>query len=213
MSKFKRPKTEEEKPLKIWNYIPLAVIVVIIAAIYITFTTPKFVDLTPYIENEPTLGPQDAKVTIVEFSDFECPFCADAAATVRQVVNEYDGKVKLVYKNFPIVSIHPNSMAAAEASECAYDQGKFWEYHNKLFENQENLGVASLRQYAADIGMNEGQFVDCLGSGSKNSEVNEDLSHGKIVGISGTPAFFINGKKMPNSSINTFRSMINQELG
>ncbi len=212
MSKFKRLKTEEEKPLQIWNYIPIVLIILIAAFLLWYFTNSPGIDLTPYLENEPTLGSADAKVTIVEFSDFECSFCAAAASTVRQVVNEYDGKVKLVYKNFPIPS-HDDAMAAAEASECAYDQGKFWEYHDKLFENQGNLGIASLRRFANEVGLNERQFIDCLGSGSKNVEVNGDISHGKIAGITGTPAFFINGKKLPNNSIETFRAVINQELG
>ncbi len=101
---------------------------------------PKNVD----VGNAPVKGPQDAKVTIVEFSDFQCPYCERAYPTVNQILKDYDGKVRIAYKQFPLNSIHPKAQKAAEAAECAKEQGKFWEYHNKLFENQsEWVGIAS----------------------------------------------------------------------
>lgn len=141
-------------------------------------------------DDDPAIGAKNAQVTIIEFSDFECPFCGRALPTVKQVLKDYEGKVRVVYRDFPL-SFHPNAQKAAEAAECADDQGKFWEYHDKLFANQQALTVDNLKQYAKDLGLDAAKFNSCLDSGKYASEVQKDMAAGSAAGVSGTPTFFI----------------------
>lgn len=152
----------------------------------------------PGADDDAVKGDSDAPVTIVEFSDFQCPFCSRFyTGALGDIEKNYieTGKVKLVYRDFPL-SIHPDAQKAAEAAECAKDQGKFWEMHDELFENQASLSVASLKQYASKIGLDEDDFSECLDSGEKASEVQADFSDGTANGVSGTPTFFVNGQKL-----------------
>ncbi len=143
-------------------------------------------------------GDENAPVTIIEFSDFECPFCGSFYENaLPQIEEKYikTGKVKFVYRDFPL-GFHPDAQKAAEASECARDQEKFWEMHDTIFENQEAIGVSDLKGYAVGLGMNSGAFDTCLDSGKYTSEVQKDLSDGSKAGVDGTPAFFINGRRV-----------------
>jgi len=161
-------------------------------------------------------GNKDAPITIIEFSDFQCPFCERFYSdTLPQIIKNYvdTGKAKFVYKHFPLVSIHSSAQKAAEASECAGEQGKFWEYHNTLFENQQSLDVASLKKYAVQLGLNSNKFNDCLDSGKYESKVNDDLKEGSAAGVTGTPAFFINGQKLVGAQpYESFKPVIDSEL-
>lgn len=160
-------------------------------------------------------GNKDAKVTIVEFSDFECPFCSRySTETFPQIDKTYiqTGKVRYVFHNFPL-PMHANAQKAAEAAECAGAQGKFWEAHDKLFANQENLTLADLKQYAASLGLKTADFNTCLDSGKFKDDVAADLSLGQSVGVSGTPAFFINGKLISGAMpFENFKQAIEAEL-
>ena len=138
-------------------------------------------------------GNAEASVTIVEFSDFQCPFCGQAYLTVKGVVAKYEGRVKLAYRDFPLRQIHPQAQGAAEAGRCAAEQGKFWEYHDRLFENQGKLDRASLVEYAEALGLDRKQFESCVASGRFQAQIEQDLQDGTISGVNGTPAFFING--------------------
>jgi protein-disulfide isomerase len=140
-------------------------------------------------------GDSNAKITMIEYSDFECPFCARFQDTVEQVLAEYKGQVRLVYRHFPL-SFHPSAQKAAEASECAADQDSFWEMHDKLFElnGAKNLGVASIKKAALDLGLNSGEFDDCLDSGKYAEEVQKDYQDGLAGGVSGTPGTFVEGE-------------------
>jgi predicted DsbA family dithiol-disulfide isomerase len=142
----------------------------------------------------PAKGPESAAVTIVEFSDFECPFCKRIVPTLNQIMDDYDGQVRLVFRQFPLNAIHPNAQKAAEASLCADEQGKFWELHDAIFESSDGLGVASLKSRAAEIGLDEAEFGECLDSGRFAEQVAEDVTAGRALGVSGTPALFINGR-------------------
>ncbi|MFO7588726.1 MAG: thioredoxin domain-containing protein [Gemmatimonadota bacterium] len=142
----------------------------------------------------PAKGPEDAPVTIVEFSDFECPFCLRIHPTLQRVMEEYEGRVRLVYRQFPLTSIHPNAWKAAEASLCANDQGKFWELHDAMFAQPGGLDVASLKVKAADLGLDTEAFAACLDSGERADQVAADFEAGQDLGVSGTPALFINGR-------------------
>ncbi|HXX29864.1 MAG TPA: thioredoxin domain-containing protein [Myxococcaceae bacterium] len=160
----------------------------------------------------PARGPANAKVTIVEFSDFQCPYCGAAFSTVEQLMQQYAGKVKLVFRQFPL-PMHPQAAKAAEASLCAADQGKFWEYHDLLFRNQKKLEVPDLKAHAASAGLDTARFSQCLDSGEKKKQVDQDLEAGQAAGVNGTPAFFINGVFLNGAvPIEEFKKVVDPEL-
>jgi len=140
----------------------------------------------------PSRGPTNAAVTIVEFSDFQCPYCGREYPVIERLMKEYEGKLRLVFRHYPL-DFHPFAQKAAEAAACAQDQGKFWELHDKMFSNQGKLAVADLKGYAKSLGMDATKFDKCLDSGEKKTLVDDDLKAGSAAGVSGTPAFFING--------------------
>ena len=153
------------------------------------------------VDDDPVRGNIDAPITIIEFSDFQCPFCAKFhVQTLPLLLENYidTGKVKLVYRDFPIQNIHPNAMPAAVAAECADEQGKYWEYHDILFENQDQWNelettsaIAVFTQYALEIELNQEQFNTCLTGGKYLNEIRIDLNDGREYGVTGTPGFFI----------------------
>lgn len=160
----------------------------------------------------PSRGPENAPVTIVEFSDFQCPFCSRAVETVDKVMETYPGKVRLVFRQFPL-DFHPQAQKAAEASLCAADQGKFWEVHDLMFQNQQQLQADQLKGYAKTAGLDVEKFNKCLDSGEKAAKVQEDLQAGKAAGVRGTPAFFINGVFLNGAvPLEEFKKVIDQEL-
>ncbi len=154
-------------------------------------------------------GNTNAPITMIEYSDFECPFCLQFHSTLSQVLTDYKDKVRLVYREFPLRSIHPQAEKGAEAAECASDQGKFWEMHDKLFDlNQaQNLNVDSMKAAAKDIGLNTSKFNDCLDNGKAAAAVEKDYQDGIAGGIAGTPGTFINGQylagALPYSDVKT----------
>ena len=141
----------------------------------------------------PAKGPASAPVTIVEFSDFQCPFCSRLLPTIAEVEKKYGDKVRVVFRQFPL-SFHPNAQKAAEASLCALDQGKFWEMHDAMFGNQNALAVDQLKAKAAELGLNADKFNKCIDSGEKAAAIQADQKAGAEAGVSGTPAMFINGR-------------------
>jgi protein-disulfide isomerase len=173
---------------------------------------PFRVDLE--VAGEPARGgPADAPVTIVEFSDFECPFCSRVEPTLAQVRETYGDKVRLVFKQFPLTNIHSRAQKAAEASLCAQDQGKFWELHDAMFGDQENLEVADLEAKAKKLGLDTAAFKQCLESGSKAAAVTEDVRQGSVAGVAGTPALFVNGQLLSGAvPYEKLAQTIDQEL-
>jgi protein-disulfide isomerase len=160
----------------------------------------------------PSKGPDAAPITIVEFSDFECPFCVKAEPTVKQLLEAYPGKIKLVFRDFPL-PMHPHAPKAAEASHCAADQGKFWEMHEKLFANSQKLEVADLKGYAKDLKLDTAKFDKCLDSGEKGAVVEKNKKAGEEAGVSGTPAFFINGRSIAGAQpLEAFKKIVDEEL-
>jgi protein-disulfide isomerase len=160
----------------------------------------------------PVQGDAKAPVTIVEFSDFECPFCSRARDTIDSVVKAYPGKVKLVFRQFPL-EFHQNARKAAEAALCAHEQNKFWEYHDTLFKSQKDLGVESLKNYAKSLSLDSAKFDACLDSGKHASTVQTDMEAGQKAGVSGTPAFFINGIMLSGAQpVEEFKRIIDEEL-
>jgi protein-disulfide isomerase len=157
-------------------------------------------------------GDSTAKVTLVQYSDFQCPYCSAVNPTIEQVMTDYKGQVKLVYRHFPL-SFHENAQKAAEASECASAQGKFWEMHDKLFANQSKLTVADLKGYAKDLGLNTTKFNTCLDDGTYTAKVQTDETQGGQYGVNGTPATFVNGTLVSGAvPYATFKAAIDSAL-
>jgi predicted DsbA family dithiol-disulfide isomerase len=160
----------------------------------------------------PALGPPGAPIEMIEFADFECPFCQRAHPTVKQLIAAYGSRVRLVYRHFPLQQ-HPNARPAAEASLCANEQGKFWEYHDKLFGDPTRLSAADLKRSAVDLGLDAERFNACFDSGRVRSVVEADLQAGIAAGVTGTPAFFINGREIVGAPpIDEFKRVIDEEL-
>mgnify|MGYP001559612259 CR=1 FL=1 len=176
---------------------------------------PTVVDMEALLDDDDVRGDEDAPVTIVEWSDFECPFCARFyQQTLPSIEEEYikTGKVKLVYRDFPL-SFHTNAQKAAEAAECAGEQGKYWEMHDMLFEQGVQGGVAGFKQYAKNLGLNTAKFDTCLDSGAMAGEIQQDMADGAAVGIQGTPGFIVNGKLVSGAQpFAVFKQVIDAEL-
>jgi protein-disulfide isomerase len=160
----------------------------------------------------PSRGPANAKVEVIEFSDFQCPYCLRAHPVVAQVLQAYGDKIRFVYRNYPLPS-HPDARPAAEAGACAAEQGKFWEYHDRLFDHQDQLSNSDLKQHAVALGLNAGQFAACLDTRKYQKDVDADIAAGNEVGVTGTPAFFINGRPLDGAQpFDTFKQVIDEEL-
>jgi protein-disulfide isomerase len=160
----------------------------------------------------PVKGPNSAKVTVVLFSDFQCPFCSRAVPVLKEIEDGYKGKVKIAFKQLPL-PFHDKAHLAAEAALAANEQGKFWPYHDKLFANQQALDRPSLEKYAEELGLNMSKFKGALDSGKFKDKVDSDAKEGAAVGATGTPTFFINGTKVVGAQpFDKFKSVIDDEL-
>ena len=188
-------------------------------------TTPELAPIGPIevdIENEPTIGDEDAPVTIVEFTEYQCPYCKRYVdETFVKIKENYidTGKVKYVIRDFPL-PFHANAQKASEAVNCAGDQGKYWEFHNKLFEGQEEWSekgnddaIATFKDYAKDLGLETVEFGKCLDEDVYKDEIDQDVVDGQNYGVSGTPSFFINGYLLVGAQpYEEFEKMIEEQL-
>ena len=173
----------------------------------------KIVDVSE--DDDPVMGDEDADVTIIEFSDYQCPFCEKFySQTLPLLKKDYidTGKVKLVYRDYPL-PFHPFAEKAAEAANCAGEQGKYFAMHDKIFDNQASLSVDNLKLWAQQIGLDANKFNSCLDSGKMAAEVAKDLADANAAGASGTPTFFINGKRLVGAQpFAAFKTVIDEEL-
>jgi len=161
----------------------------------------------------PMRGAEKASVTIVKFEDFQCPFCKTVQPTFKDLLKKYDGKVRVVHKDLPLETIHPQAFQAAEAARCAGEQGKFWEYHDKLYAETPKLGAEELKSAAKDVGLNMPSFDQCFTSGKYRSAVQKDVNDSAQLGLTGTPAFFINGREISGARpLDDFSAIIDEEL-
>ena len=175
--------------------------------------SPPAIRVEVSVDGAPIRGTPDAPVTVVEFSDFECPFCKQAHPTLKQLLERYPGKIRLAYRDFPLDSIHPQARRAAEAARCAHDQTKFWEYHDVLFSQSPRLSTDDLRRYADQVGLDVTKFDDCLTAGTHKAAVQRDLDEGNRLGVTGTPAFFVNGRPLSGAQpLEAFARVIDDEL-
>jgi len=166
------------------------------------------------IENTPTQGNKDAKITIVEYSDFQCPYCAKAEATIKELQKNYGDKIKVVYKQYPL-DFHKDAFKASEASLCAYEQSNdsFWKLHDYMLANPKKLSVANLKKISKKFGINDKQFSQCLDSGKYTDRVNQEIAEGKRFGVQATPMFFINGIVVRGAQpYQVFAKIIEEEL-
>jgi protein-disulfide isomerase len=158
-------------------------------------------------------GSATAPVTVVEFSDFQCPFCQRVSPTLKRLKETYGDKIRIVWKDFPLTAIHPEAFKAAEAGNCAREQGKFWEYHDRLFANQQALLPEALKTHAAAAGLDAAKFNACLDSSKYSARVQEHVGVGAKLGINSTPAVFINGRQVTGAQpYEVFAGIIDEEL-
>jgi len=166
-------------------------------------------------EDDPFIGSRDGRVHIVEFGDFECPFCSQEVAVIQQLEARYGNQIFMQFRNFPIVTLHPNAYNAALAAECAYAQGneKFWQYHDRLYQFQDSLSDDLYFSLAQRTGLDVDAFTTCYNQKTPADEVEQDYLDGVDLGVTGTPTFFINGHRVPGAiSFDMFQKVIDQLL-
>ena len=178
-----------------------------------TNTTPASPIEVKVASTDHIRGNKNAKVTLVEFSDFQCPYCKQFNTVTDQVLTDYKDKVRVVFKNYPLTTIHTMAQKAAEAAECAADQNKYWEMHDQLFENQSSLSIENFKLWAKELGLKEKTFNACLDDGKKAAKVTADQTYGDSIGVSGTPTSFVNGNIISGAqSYEYVKTLIDQEL-
>ncbi len=164
------------------------------------------------VGDAPSRGPKDAPVTIVEFADFECPYCARAVPTLKQITERYGDQVRIAFRDYPLPN-HTKAPKASEAAACAADQGQFWEMYEKLFAAAGKLDEVDLKRQAIDLGLDSATFYECLDSGRKAAGVRDNVAAAQGLGITGTPAFYINGRLLSGAqSFERFAEVIDEEL-
>jgi protein-disulfide isomerase len=180
-------------------------------AVSVVIDAPRYtVDVAA---DDPIQGAANAPVTLVEFSDFQCPFCARVVPTLKKVRETYGDKVRIVWKDFPLTSIHPQAFRAAEAAQCAREQGKFWELHDVLFANQQALQPDELKKHAAGVGVDPAKFNACLDASKYGERVQQQMSVGTQLGVGSTPSIFINGRLVSGAQpYEVFAAIIDEEL-
>jgi protein-disulfide isomerase len=162
---------------------------------------------------DPALGRASAPVTLIEFSDFQCPFCQRVAPTLKRLRETYGDKVRIVWKDFPLTQIHPQAFKAGEAAHCAGDQGKYWEYHDRLFANQQALQPEELKKHATDLGLDGAAFATCLDSSKYGERVRDGVAEGTRLGVNSTPTIYVNGRQLSGAQpYETFVAVIDEEL-
>ena len=162
--------------------------------------------------DSPSRGPGDAKITIVEFSDYQCPFCSQAEPLIDQVMAAYPKDVKRVYKQFPLTSIHPNALPASKAAVAAGKQGKFWEMHAKLFGNQRELSPDNYKKWAEELKLDVARFEKDMASPEVQQQIDKEMQEAKAADVTGTPTIFVNGKRLQQRSMDGFKAAIDSSL-
>jgi len=174
------------------------------------FDPDKIYDLP--VDSSPAKGSATAKVLVVEFADFQCPFCAQSAKLVDDVLKQYPNDVKLVFKQFPLTQIHPLAMHAAKASLAAHKQGKFWPFHDVLFDNSRALQPESVRRYADESGLDLARFEKDIASPVIARQIDDEMRLAREADVRGTPTLFVNGRRVTNRSLEGLKAMIDPLL-
>jgi protein-disulfide isomerase len=183
------------------------------AKVVVNLKAPPIQRIEVSVQGAPFKGGEKAAVTIVEFSDFHCPFCRQVISTLVKLESQYGEKIKLVFRDFPIENLHPGATKAHEAARCATEQGKFWPYHDKLFASAPSSSPDVFKGIAKEVGLDAVIFETCLGSGKYQAAIKEDIAEGNRVGVGGTPAFFVNGRLISGAQpFEAFARVIDDEL-
>jgi protein-disulfide isomerase len=177
----------------------------------VTLAPPRF-EVT-LAATDPAVGAASAPVTVIEFSDFECPFCQRVAPTLKKIREAYGDKVRLVWKDFPLTQIHPSAFKAGEAGHCAAEQGRFWEFHDRLFANQQALGPDALKGHASSLSLDTAKFNACLDSSKYSERVRDGIAQGTRLGVNSTPTIYINGRMVSGAQpYEVIAGIIDEEL-
>ena len=183
------------------------------AKVVVNLKPPAVQRIEVSVQGAPFKGGDKAPVTIVEFSDFYCPFCKRVVSTLAKLESRYGDKVKLVFRDFPIESLHPGASKAHEAARCADEHGKFWAYHDKLFASPPKSSPEIFKGFAKEVGLDPVVFETCLSSGKHQAAIKKDIEEGQRLGVTGTPAFFINGRLLTGAQpLEAFARVIDEEL-
>jgi len=183
------------------------------AKVSVSLAPPPVTRVTLDLAGAPFKGPADAPITLVEFSDFHCPYCQRVKPTIAELLARYPDKIKLVFKDLPLDSLHPAARAAAEAAQCANDQGKFWAFHDKIYERAPDASPATLKAIAAEVGLDMPTFEQCVASGKHEATVQRSVDEAEGFGVTGTPAFFVNGRLIAGAlPLEAFTRVIDEEL-
>ena len=178
----------------------------------ITLPFPEVPRVQVSADDDPYKGPETAPITIIQFAEYQCPYCGKAGESVEQVMKEYEGKVKMVFRDFPL-SFHDRAIPAAVAANCAGEQGKYWEMHDQMMANQRALSEDDIKGYATNIGLDLSKLETCRADPKHVAEVQKDMEDGSAAGVSGTPAFFINGIMLSGAlPFERFKEVIDREL-
>lgn len=200
-------------PLLIVTIIGTIALVIGVAVMFSNSSQPEETMALDAVEvmgqNRPSKGPEDAKVVIVEFADFQCPACLAAKPLIDQQATQYPNDVKIVYRHFPLLQLHPYALLAAQAAEAAYQEGKFWEMYDKIFTNQTTWEKAPNAQaardifigYAEELGIDKARFTERIDSSSVKDAINADVSYATQIGVNSTPTIFVNGVQVPASQL------------
>jgi len=208
-----KPNHEKSNLRQITAISVVAVIIVVVAAILWSESAQVTPLSAARLASDPSLGSPSAKVTIIEYGDFGCPTCRgwEQAGVLKQLVAAYGDQVHFVWKDYPIITAQ--SPQAAEAGQCAFDQSKFWNYHDLLYAKASALSISDLKSYAAQLGLNTAQFNQCLDSEQDKAKIDQSMAEARGYGFIGTPAFVVNGQKVIGpASFAQFKSMIDPIL-
>jgi len=212
--------TYDTKQIISWSAVILAIVALFVGLVYLAGgNQPATILAAPVDESTDRIkGPIAAKVTLIEYSDFECPACAQYESLVDQVISTYPNDLRFVYRHYPLVQIHRSALPAAQAAEAANKQGKFWEMHNILFDRQDSWSQATtsvqdiFTGYASELGLNTDQFVEDMTSDDVSSKISNDMNSGNASGVTGTPTFYLNGKKIIVRSLEELKALIQAEI-
>jgi protein-disulfide isomerase len=183
------------------------------ARVAVLLAAPPVARVEVSVADAPVRGPATAPVTIIEFSDYHCPFCKRVEPTLKQLLEKYPGKVRLAYRDFPLDSLHPQARKASEAARCAGDQKRYWEFHDALYAGDANASAPTLRTMAEQVGLDVAAFERCVVAGTHQEAVQKDVEEGRRAGVTGTPAFFVNGRFLSGAQpLEAFSALVDEEL-
>src|SRR3990172_9233397 len=211
------PTPNRSKRAKRRTWIAVGILMAIILIGYLVSRIPGIG--STYGEGDPVKGAPQAKVRIVEYSDFQCPACRKAQEPLKRILEEYGETVQIIFNDFPLVTAHPNALPASEAAQCAYSQQRFWEYHDLLFEGQDIWAQTTdpqphFQDYARGTGLNIEQFSRCMENHETRKAVRVDMKEGEALRIRSTPTFFINDTRLVGqATFNNFKEAIDAQLG